>query len=173
MYNELDSLLKEKGFSVYEKSVRKTDAGHIFVANKSGDKYVGVATSGDAIKMPEKHNEGSGKLDSGETVTLHPLSWENYSELKKHLPLVPQVCDKTGSFGSGDRLGMATAAHLAAEEKFDIFPVIAQQSPRELEKCERDFKDVLLKAVMGVLESGYTGSFGADADQIKDEKRFV
>jgi len=55
-------------------------------------------------------------------------------------------------------------------ERFPVFPVIAQQSPRELEKTHRTFRDVLLGAVWGVLESGYRSPFGADADHIKGEE---
>jgi hypothetical protein len=58
---------------------------------------------------------------------------------------------------------------LKALSKYPVFPVISQQSPRELLKTHRDFKDVLLKGVLGVLELGYDGKFGADADHIKDE----
>ncbi len=54
-----------------------------------------------------------------------------------------------------------------------VFPILAQQSPRELERTNRTFKSVLLDAVMGVLEYGWTGEWGADADHIKDEGRFI
>ncbi|MCX6089819.1 MAG: tagaturonate epimerase family protein, partial [Candidatus Atribacteria bacterium] len=42
-------------------------------------------------------------------------------------------------------------------------------SPRELVKTGRSFPDVLLGAAFGMLESGFSRPFGADADHIKDE----
>ena len=113
------------------------------------------------------------QLDLGQNIIVFPLTWANYQKLSRLLPITPSPCDKKSSFGTGDRLGMVTAAHLDSLTRCPVFPVIAQQSPRELERTDRDFKDVLLKAVMGVLETGYTGAFGADADHIKDETRFL
>ncbi|MCL6473429.1 MAG: tagaturonate epimerase family protein [Firmicutes bacterium] len=106
-----------------------------------------------------------------EDVYLYPLDWHNYLALGDLLDLRPSVCTKPRSFGTGDRLGMVTAAHLQALRSHDVFPVLAQQSPRELVRTGRDFRDVILSAVSGVLESGYTGRFGADADHIKHEQQ--
>ena len=61
-------------------------------------------------------------------------------------------------------------AHLEAVKNYPVFPVIAQQSPRELQKMERTFQDVLLSAVWGVLEGGNITPFGADADHLKEEE---
>ncbi len=107
-------------------------------------------------------------------LLVYPFSWENYLLLAQHLPhLRPAPFDDRLSFGCGDRLGMVSAAHLRALEKFPVFPVIAQQSPRELERTHRTFKDVLLDAAWGVFESGYQGPFGADADHVKEEKHLL
>ena len=65
---------------------------------------------------------------------------------------------------------MISCAHINAAKDYDIFPIIAQQSPRELEKTDRTFKGALLDAVMGYLESGSDEAFGADADHIKNEE---
>jgi hypothetical protein len=104
-----------------------------------------------------------------EDVYLYPVDWHNYTLLRDLLGLRPSVCTKPCSFGTGDRLGMVTAAHLQAFRDHDVFPVLAQQSPRELVRTGRDFRDVILSAVSGVLEAGYPGGFGADADHIKHE----
>jgi len=107
-------------------------------------------------------------------LLVYPFNWENYLLLAQHLPqLRPVPFDNRPSFGCGDRLGMVSAAHLKALEKFPVFPVIAQQSPRELDKTHRTFSEVLLGAAWGVLESGYQGPFGADADHVKDEKHLL
>jgi len=153
-------LMSENGYFVYPKSVRAVAGGRVFVACKDGRKFVGV--------------EGGLKLSTPvferEEVALYELSWENYLSLCSVLPIRPSVCDKVASVGTGDRLGLGSAAHLTSLEKYPVFPVIAQQSPRELVRTDRTFNSVLLDAVMGWLESGYAGAFGADADHIKDEE---
>ncbi|MCL6518314.1 MAG: tagaturonate epimerase family protein [Armatimonadetes bacterium] len=146
--------LRAKGLFIYPKSIRRLDSGNeIFVARRENEKLVGIT--------------------KGNDFQILPLSWENYKKLRSMLPLAPTPCEKKTSFGTGDRLGMVSATHLSVLSKYDVFPVIAQQSPRELAKTSRNFKDVLLKAVLGVLESGYTGKWGADADHIKDEQQLL
>ncbi|MCM8770185.1 MAG: tagaturonate epimerase family protein, partial [Candidatus Omnitrophica bacterium] len=51
---------------------------------------------------------------------------------------------------------------------YHFFPVLAQQSIRELERTGRSFSEVLQSAILGAFQEGYTGGFGADADHIKD-----
>lgn len=162
MKADLAQTLKEHGFILYPRSVREIASGRVFVARRDAEKFVGLDQE---AGMPElasvAFHEGS--------ISLHRLTWENYTKLRDLVPISPSTCDGDASFGTGDRLGMATAAHLEALSQHPVFPVIAQQSPRELVKTGRDFRGVLLDAVMGLLESGYQGAFGADADHIKDE----
>jgi len=175
MTQELESLLAKQGFTLYPKSIRNTDIGiQVFVAKLEGRKLVGV------IRKPRrKHPElfspilPEMKLSSGEVVSLHPLTWANYERLRTILPIAPVAAGNQTSFGTGDRLGLVSAAHIMALSLYPVFPVIAQQSPRELAKTGRDFQHVLLKAVTGVLETGYTGQYGADADHIKDEHHLL
>jgi hypothetical protein len=47
------------------------------------------------------------------------------------------------TFGLGDRLGLATAGHIRAIGGYDAYPVLAQQSVRELTLTERTFGEVL------------------------------
>lgn len=104
------------------------------------------------------------------TVSLYPFDFELYQLLATLFPhLKPKPLDHRPSFGCGDRLGMVSRAHIRALAQFPVFPVLAQQSPRELERTRRTFVDVLLDAVWGLLEEGYPGPFGADADHIRDE----
>ncbi|MFQ3548205.1 MAG: tagaturonate epimerase family protein [Armatimonadota bacterium] len=174
MFDGLAEKLAERSFFIYKSSLRTIDLGSsLFVAVKDGVKFVGLVQSKDVVSLKDKIDIGNIKLVSGEYVSVYPFNWYNYLILKEFLPISPVCCDKSSSFGTGDRLGMVTAAHLEADIRYPVFPIIAQQSPRELERTNRDFKDVLLKAVIGVLETGYSGSFGADADHIKDEKRFM
>jgi hypothetical protein len=78
------------------------------------------------------------------------------------------VCTKDASFGTGDRLGIVTAAHLRAFDSSNIFPVLAQQSVRELTKTKRTWEDVIACAYWGCFEEGFNGFVGADADHVKD-----
>jgi len=155
------ALLNEQGFSLYDNSVRKTTgACEIFVVSRGQDKYVGASGCSD---------EYQDCVFSSRDVCVFPLNWANYLRLRTKAPIAPVKCSEKASFGMGDRLGLVTAAHMSAVSGLDVFPVVAQQSPRELGKTNRDWHDVLLEAALGVLESGCTRSYGADADHIKDE----
>ena len=71
------------------------------------------------------------------------------------------------SFGFGDRLGLATAGHLAAARKFGFAPIFAQQSIRELDRTQRSPKEVIQAAANALAQLGYDGAWGADADHLK------
>lgn len=150
----------------------------VFIPLKSKkESYLGVLSDGQNLPFIDpllSIDLRTCKSELNYSFSLYPFTWENYLLLAQHLPhLRPAPFDDRPSFGCGDRLGMVSAAHLKALEKFPVFPVIAQQSPRELEKTHRTFKDVLLGAAWGVLESGYRGPFGADADHVKEEKHLL
>jgi tagaturonate epimerase len=82
--------------------------------------------------------------------------------------LNPQPLGKRKSFGFGDRLGCATPGHLKALNKHHIFhPILAQQSVRENTRIGRTPRDVINAARWGILEMGYQGLWGADADHVK------
>jgi len=67
-------------------------------------------------------------------------------------------------------LGIATPAHIQAFKDKDVFPVLAQQSVREMARTERNWQKVLDDAIWGCFEAGYEGPFGADADHVKEIK---
>ena len=48
-----------------------------------------------------------------------------------------------------------------------MFPVLAQQSIRELNLTERSYEEVLDCATFSVFKAGYKGGFGADGDHLK------
>ena len=109
--------------------------------------------------------------EKGKFFFLYPFHFKNYLSLSDYFPdLKPQPAGVKTSLGCGDRLGLVSRAHLEAVKNYPAFPVIAQQSPRELQKMGRTFQDVLLGAVWGVLESENPVPFGADADHLKDEE---
>ena len=66
------------------------------------------------------------------------LNHLNLSLLREIFPhLNPSFCGLKPSLGTGDRLGIATPAHLQAFAGKNIFPVLAQQSVREMARTER------------------------------------
>lgn len=71
------------------------------------------------------------------------------------------------TIGMGDRIGMASAGHVRAARRFDVSPVLAQQSIRELDFTARSFADVVADAAFLVFQEGYTGGYGADGDHLK------
>jgi hypothetical protein len=98
-----------------------------------------------------------------------PLDWESYQALKGYLPFIAPVSlrNEQTTFGCGDRLGLATPGHLRAIRPHDIYPVLAQQSIRELTLAGRTYKQVVSDAAFLVMQEGYTGGYGADGDHIK------
>lgn len=75
----------------------------------------------------------------------------------------------SASFGFGDRLGLATAGHVAALKKSGrgILPIFAQQSIREMTRTRRSAEQVISDAMKGAMAAGYIGQMGADADHLK------
>lgn len=171
MLNEIESILRDYSFLIYPRSFRKVnDNFYIFVAKTNKEKYLGIVKHNITLYLSFPYFLEDKPLNNQYLLNLYPLNFENYKKLSEVIPLTPSICKINTSFGTGDRLGLVTSAQLSALKEYSLFPILAQQSPRELIKTKRDFKDVLLKSVLGVLENGYTGSFGADADHIKDEK---
>jgi hypothetical protein len=152
------SILQSAGYHVYPQSYRRVGALEVLVVSKNGLKRVALRGKG----FPSDSS-----FDDAGSWRVQELDWPTYMALG----IKPEPINRAASFGTGDRMGMVTAAHLSVHSRYPVFPILAQQSPRELERTGRTFKRVLLDAVLGVLESGYTGSFGADADHVKDPVR--
>ena len=83
--------------------------------------------------------------------------------------LRPTVLGLAPSFGYGDRTGLATAGHVAAQKRAGggIRPIFAQQSIREMGRTGRTPERVMDDALFGVLQGGWSGVHGADADHLK------
>ena len=71
------------------------------------------------------------------------------------------------TIGLGDRLGLASAGHIRLVRNYDVFPVLAQQSIRELNLTGRTYEDVLAAAAWAVFQEGYAYGYGADGDHLK------
>jgi len=99
---------------------------------------------------------------------LCPLDALNASAIRRAIPWAgPERVGKRKSFGFGDRLGVATPGHLAAARTDDMFPVLAQQSIREMERAGRTPQEVLDDVTWAVVETGYREGWASDADHVK------
>ncbi|HHW79414.1 MAG TPA: hypothetical protein GX742_01280 [Acholeplasmataceae bacterium] len=163
--NSLPNPNSFKEFGVYEKSLNKLDDDYAFV-----------------IKMEQDYLVATGNLATffiGETKTINDLnyvvaklSYDNMRALRTLFPFtkpVPVLREKR-SFGLGDRLGLAGEGHLNAIEAYDAFPILAQQSMRELTLTNRTYEDVLNAASLAVFKFGFKRGFGADGDHLKTAK---
>ncbi len=113
------------------------------------------------------------------SLTIGPTNAPQAERLRRALPfLAPVPCALAKSAGTGDRLGLATPGHIrafrAAARTLDpipaqppIFPILAQQSIRENDRTGRSPQEVIDDAMWGVLQSGWTDGYGADADHLK------
>lgn len=104
-------------------------------------------------------------------VTVIPCDLANVAALHVLFPFtapVPVAHHRT-TFGTGDRLGLATPGHVRAIRPFEAVPVLAQQSLRELTLTGRTFPDVIAAASWGVFQEHFTVGYGADADHLRTE----
>uniref|UniRef100_UPI003F7784D9 Tagaturonate/fructuronate epimerase n=1 Tax=Thermotogota bacterium TaxID=2053689 RepID=UPI003F7784D9 len=173
----LEGYLKDrlgKVLEIYPASVkRKEDAIFFMVKNREdGEKYLVVIGSADVTEEFSGDYVGEIALEKSKAKSKVKISERNHNNLlvlRQYLPwLNPSVCGKRSSFGTGDRLGIATPAHVKAFEGKECFPFLAQQSVREMSRTGRNWLSVLDDAIWGIFESGYEGAFGADADHVKD-----
>ncbi|MDD4189072.1 MAG: tagaturonate epimerase family protein, partial [Eubacteriales bacterium] len=107
--------------------------------------------------------------DSGLKIKICSLNVMNSKAVRKHFSYTnPVSCGGSKiSLGLGDRLGLASPGHIGAIVDYDAFPILAQQSIRELNLTGRNYEEVLSDAVWAVFQEGYTYGFGADGDHLK------
>ncbi|HKL95070.1 MAG TPA: tagaturonate epimerase family protein [Haploplasma sp.] len=167
--NFLDTLPNPNSFNefdIYEKSLNKVNNDFIFVAKLSdGDHFVVTG------ELSNKF-EGKKELHNNFNYVVALPNYNNMKLLRELFPFtkpVPVLREKR-SFGLGDRLGLAGEGHLLALEKYDAYPILAQQSMRELSLTNRNYQDVLDAASLAVFKMGYTRGFGADGDHLKTAK---
>ncbi len=145
------------GLTVYPESIEET-----------GGVVCAVVRNGDVKKLASLGACGfSGEERNG--LKLCPLTVENARVLMELFPYTKPRSHRGHPFtlGLGDRLGLATPGHVRAISGYDVFPVFAQQSIRELTLTGRSFSDVIASAAFGVFQAGYKGGYGADGDHLK------
>lgn len=167
---EKNPLLEEEFFQtgkvdkVYPKSYTEEGKTTFVMFKKDAQKYLYVKGSGDLF------TELSG-TEEGADVKIVPCDHENRLVLNKFFAYTkPQAFgNKVTTMGVGDRLGLASPGHIEIMRRYQLKPVLAQQSIRELDLTERDINDVLDSAAYATIQEGYKDGFGADGDHLKLE----
>lgn len=149
-------------FGVYPYSIHSVDGGTVYMAREE-DQDVLVAVGGDfGLTGIEYETEGN-------LYTVAPLTHANAEIIRKLFPFTApiRILNKDRTVGVGDRLGIAGPGHIRVFQEYDVYPVFAQQSIRELNLTQRTYKDVLDSTTFSVFREGYTKGFGADGDHLK------
>ena len=150
---------------VYPRSVRQCPDGWVFAYRDTDEDFL-VALGECAAALPGEHCE----LD-GTTCTVAGFTHESALFLRKHFAFTAPVpvLGRARSIGTGDRLGIATQGHIDAVSDYDVYPVFAQQSMRELKLTGRTYEAVLDDVTFAVYCEGFERGYGADGDHLKTE----
>ena len=159
-------------YKAYSSSIKSEKDNYFFMAKGDKEKNLIIFAPPDLTNKFEGENLEEKIVDENKLIIkkcyLNHLNLSLLREIFSYLN--PSFCGLRASFGTGDRLGIATPAHLQAFQGKSIFPVLAQQSVREMARTERNWQKVLDDAIWGCFEAGYDSPFGADADHVKDIK---
>ncbi len=163
------------GDKIYKSSILQKDNIVCFLVREGKARsIVFVSENGDFPEWVNKFrteqlnidcNSGQRKCLKGraDESNLKPL-WEVFEFTK------PVVGGLKQSFGFGDRLGIGTPGHILSADGRDIFPILAQQSIREMSRTKRNPKEVMADACWSVFLMGFDKSFGSDADHLKTKE---
>lgn len=151
---------------VYPRSVVHDVRGTVFMGRQEGVRWLWFVPAG-ATTPPFS---GTWCEAAGEPrgVLRCPLDHVNAEALRSLFPWTRAgLVGQRRSLGCGDRLGLANPGHLRALAGQECAVILAQQSVRELERTSRQAEDVMDAASFAVLQEGFRGGFGADADHLK------
>jgi hypothetical protein len=153
--------------SFYKDSINKKDSAIIAMFRDHKERFLMVFSNREDGIIAEFSGEQIG--DSDTIARKCPLDEHNAKVLRKHFPWTAPVSlrDRKTTIGCGDRLGLATAGHIAAAKQFEVTPVLAQQSIRELDLTGRTYREVVDDATFLVFQTGYKEGYGADGDHLK------
>lgn len=137
-----------------------------------GEKMVFMAKGSEAELLIAEDSlgfVGSSFEAAGKSWLCCQLVHENALVLRKLFPFTAPspVLRYPCSVGVGDRLGIASPGHIKLFQSYDAYPVLAQQSIRELNLTGRSFAQVIDCASFAVFREDFTRPFGADGDHLK------
>ena len=150
---------------IYRHSVHTRDGVLYFVGAAQGEKSLFIVSES---RVPSDF-VGTSARTGGVSVLKASFSPENARRLHELFPFTAPVSlrDRTTTIGCGDRLGLATAGQVRAVKRYDVAPVLAQQSIRELNLTGRDYPTVVADVTFLVFQEGYEEGYGADGDHLK------
>ena len=148
---------------LYPSSVQHIDGVAVCMIRQGEERAIAVFNR-DSLGF-SGHSFHSGKRQ----VWLCPLNHDNAVHLRKKVTFAgpSALRDRAVTFGVGDRLGIATPGHIRILRKYEVSPVLAQQSPRELKLAGRSYRDIVDPVTWAVFQEGYTEPWGADGDHLK------
>jgi hypothetical protein len=169
---EIARALGGTGWVPYPESIVAAEGVIYYVGRREGEKRVCLVWRDGASPAPVATFCGEqGRAEvGGQAVRVQAgyLDHTNALGLRKHLAFCsPELVGVRAAVGCGDRLGIATPAHVRAVRGTKLRPVFAQQSIREMVRTGRTPDDVMDTATFGVFQEGYREGFGADADHLK------
>ena len=153
-------------YGVYPESIHQHDDCLLFIARNDEDRFLVIFGNNTSIL-----DEFAGVDWAGLTAPAKVCDLNN-ANFRKLMVLFPFTCPvshqgQNVSIGLGDRLGLAAPGHIRTVRQFGAFPVLAQQSMRELNLTGRTYDDVLSAAGWAVFQEGYHTGYGADGDHLK------
>jgi len=161
---------------IYTSSVTRENGCVFFLIREKSERKLVILhpQTGSNVSCEDFMAEEWGELKIEERIFRYqvcPCTHPNASLLCERFPFTrPRVMGLTPAIGMGDRIGMATPGHIRAAKKFGVFPVLAQQSIREMTRTSRSPQEVIDDVSWAVFQEGYRGGFAADADHLKNEK---
>lgn len=152
-------------YGVYPNSIQMSGSTVFFITKGRHEKSLVLFGSDEYFSM----FDGEEKAVFGFSAKVCRLNNHNCVQMRKLFSyLNPESRgERRFSIGLGDRLGIASPGHIRLINQTDAFPILAQQSVRELNLTGRTFESVLDDACWGVFQEGYMKGFGADADHLK------
>jgi hypothetical protein len=172
MFENLKKLILEsaelpglpEGSRAYPKSLHALDGALYFIARTRDRRFLVIAGDASAGQF-----EGIRAAAAGVPAKVCPLTPGNAKALMGLFPFAAPSAHGDASFtlGLGDRLGLASPGHIRAVWGRGIFPVLAQQSMRELKLTGRTYEEVLADAAFAVFREDWRGGWGADGDHLK------
>jgi len=170
---ELNDLKAQKGFyiisddyKIYKNSLYVQDNILFFIAKIKQKKLLYLTS-----KNPFNSDfEGDYQELGGIFIQIVDINYNNSKVLQNYFPFTSPISlrEKKTTFGCGDRLGLATPGHIRAALEYDVYPVLAQQSIRELNLTQRNYEQVISDVVFSVFQEGFERGFGADGDHLKN-----
>lgn len=166
---ELDQLQSLAGVQLFPQSLQHVGTETLCFAKDGTQHYLLI---GFDPQVPSfVRDTFSGEVQDFDLNTAIKWCLPSHSNARKlrrlFLWTAPQPLGLKTTFGAGDRLGLAAAAHIQAARGCRVCLVLAQQSMREMTRTQRTPEDVLDAATWGAFRENFQQPWGADADHLK------